>query len=524
MRAAGGDWGIVGVSLVRPDQRDRLAPQGFAYTALELGPDGETPQVVDVVEDVLVAPEDPEAVVARMADPAVRIVSLTVTEKGYCHDPATGRLNRAHPDIVHDLANPAAPRSAPGFLVRALDRRRAAGAAPFTVLTCDNLPDNGAMARGVVLELGRLVDPALADWIAAEGAFPSTMVDRIVPATKPEDIERVAALTGRLDLSPVLHEPFRQWVVEDHFVGGARPDLGAVGVQLVEDVRPFELMKLRMLNGTHSSLAYLGYLAGHETIADTVADPVFAGFVRRLWTREIIPTLAPPPGEDLGRYADALFARYSNPAIRHRTWQIAMDGSQKLPQRILGTLADNRAAGRPIARPRARRRRLDALRRRRRRDGRPDRRPRPACRPPEGPVRRRRRSRRQGRGGARGGRDLPARARRRPGAPPIAGGGIRPSGPGRRPRRGRRFVATEKLRKNYGKPTASELAQRPEIHALDQRRLVLDRGVAPDADHDLAADNPLQILLVQARTRSAGSASACRLPSRQSPTTSRPSR
>ena len=313
MRAAGGDWGIVGVSLVRPDQRDRLAPQGFAYTALELGPDGETPQVVDVVEDVLVAPEDPEAVVARMADPDVRIVTLTVTEKGYCHDPATGRLNRDHPDIVHDLANPHAPRSAPGFLVRALDRRRAAGAAPFTVLTCDNLPDNGAMARGVVLELGRLVDPALADWIAAEGAFPSTMVDRIVPATKPEDIERVAALTGRLDLSPVLHEPFRQWVVEDHFVGGARPDLGAVGVQLVADVRPFELMKLRMLNGTHSSLAYLGYLAGHETIADTVADPVFAGFVRRLWTREIIPTLAPPPGEDLGRYADALFARYCEP-------------------------------------------------------------------------------------------------------------------------------------------------------------------------------------------------------------------
>jgi fructuronate reductase len=347
MQKSGGDWGIVGVSLVRPDQRDRLAPQGFAYTALELGPEGEAPQVVEVVEDVLVAPEDPQAVVARMADPGVRIVTLTVTEKGYCHDPATGRLNREHPDVVHDLANPQAPRSAPGFLARALDRRRAAGAAPFTVLTCDNLPDNGAMVRGVVLELAGLIDRGLADWIAAEGAFPSTMVDRIVPATKPEDIERVAALTGRLDLSPVLHEPFRQWVVEDHFVGGARPDLGAVGVQLVEDVHPFELMKLRMLNGTHSSLAYLGYLAGYETIADTVGDPVFAGFIRRLWTQEIIPTLVPPPGEDLGAYADALLARYSNPAIRHRAWQIAMDGSQKLPQRLLGTLADNRAAGRP---------------------------------------------------------------------------------------------------------------------------------------------------------------------------------
>jgi fructuronate reductase len=200
--------------------------------------------------------------------------------------------------------------------------------------------------RGVVLELAGLVDPGLAEWIAAKGAFPCTMVDRIVPATKPEDIERVAALTGRLDLSPVMHEPFRQWVVEDHFVGGARPDFGAVGVQLVRDVRPFELMKLRMLNGTHSSLAYLGYLAGHETIADTIADPVFASFCRRLWADEIIPTLVPPEGEDLEGYAAALLDRYANPAIRHRTWQIAMDGSQKLPQRVLGTLADNRAAGR----------------------------------------------------------------------------------------------------------------------------------------------------------------------------------
>jgi fructuronate reductase len=347
MERSGGDWGIVGVSLVRPDQRDRLAPQGFAYTALELGPAGETARVVDVVQDVLVAPESPEAVLAAMADPGVRIVSLTVTEKGYCHDPATGRLNRAHPDIVRDLADPDAPRSAPGFLARALARRRAAGVAPFTVLCCDNLPDNGLTVRGVVLELAALIDPGLAAWVAAEGAFPCTMVDRIVPATKPEDIERLAATTGRLDLSPVMHEPFRQWVVEDRFVGGARPDLGAVGVQLVGDVRAFELMKLRMLNGTHSSLAYLGYLAGHETIAETVADPVFAAFVRHLWREEIIPTLAPPEGGDLPAYADALFARYANPSIRHRTWQIAMDGSQKLPQRILGTLADNRAAGRP---------------------------------------------------------------------------------------------------------------------------------------------------------------------------------
>ncbi|MBP7242420.1 mannitol dehydrogenase family protein [Amaricoccus sp.] len=347
MAASGGAWGVVGVSLVRPDQRDRLEPQGCAYTAVELGPEGETNRVVGVVREVLVAREDPEAVLARMADPAVRIVTLTVTEKGYCHEPSTGALNHAHPDIVHDLAHPEAPVSAPGFLVRALARRRAAGARPFTVLCCDNLPENGRVVRGVVLELARAVEPALADWIAAQGAFPSTMVDRIVPATRDEDIARLAERTGVLDRAPVMHEPFRQWVVEDSFVDGARPDLGAVGVELVADVTPYEHQKLRMLNGTHSALAYLGYLAGHETIAATVADPVFARFVKRLWAAEIIPALTPPPGVDLGAYAAALFDRYANPGIRHRTWQIAMDGSQKLPQRILGTIAENLAAGRP---------------------------------------------------------------------------------------------------------------------------------------------------------------------------------
>ncbi|NKN38286.1 mannitol dehydrogenase family protein [Agrobacterium sp. a22-2] len=349
MEKSGGDWGILGVSLVRPDQRDLLAPQGFAYTAVELGPDGETPRVITVINDVLVARENPDAVLDIMSAPATRIVSLTVTEKGYCHEPATGRLNAGHADIAHDLEHPDAPRSAIGFLTRALQRRRDAGHRPFTVLCCDNLPENGKVVRGVVLDFARLVDPDLADWIAAEGAFPSTMVDRIVPATKPEDVERLAQKTGTLDLSPVIHEPFRQWVVEDRFVDGARPDLGAVGVQLVQNVTPFEHMKLRCLNGTHSSLAYLGYLAGHETISDTVADPVFAAFCKQLWAQEIVPGLAPPEGVDLSAYTKALFERYSNPAIRHRTWQIAMDGSQKLPQRILSTIGENLASGLPIA-------------------------------------------------------------------------------------------------------------------------------------------------------------------------------
>lgn len=346
MKAQGGEWGITGVSLQSPGTRDKLRPQGWSYTALELAPKGEHPQVVTILRDVLVAPEDPQAVLDAMAAETTHIVSLTVTEKGYCHEPSTGRLNMTHPEIAHDLANPL-PKSAPGFLTRALQIRRDKGLPPFTVLCCDNLPENGRVVRGVVMDFARAIDPDLADWIADKGAFPSTMVDRIVPATTPADLDRLEATAGYRDEAPVMHEPFRQWVVEDHFCG-PRPALEDVGVQMVEDVTPYEHMKLRMLNGTHSSLAYLGYLAGHETIADTMADPVFADFVQELWRNEIIPALTPPPGQDLAAYADALAERYANPAIRHRTWQIAMDGSQKLPQRILGTIAENRAAGRAV--------------------------------------------------------------------------------------------------------------------------------------------------------------------------------
>ncbi|MBC7736261.1 MAG: mannitol dehydrogenase family protein [Candidatus Saccharibacteria bacterium] len=348
MAASGGDWGILAASLQSPRMHDDLAPQGFAYTALQAGPDGDRGQIVEVLQGVLVARQNPAALVAAMADPAVRIVTLTITEKGYCHNPTDGSLNFNDLSVQHDLVNPL-PQSAVGFMVRALQARWIAGIRPFTVLSCDNLPHNGAVVRGVVLAIAARVDPALADWIAREGRFPATMVDRIVPATKAEDLARVSAVTGMFDAAPVIHEPFRQWVVEDDFVDGARPNLAAVGVQMVHAVAPFELMKLRMLNGTHSSLAYLGYLAGHETIADTVADPVFAGFVQQLWQREIIPVLQAPEGVNLTAYADALMQRYQNPAIRHRTWQIAMDGSQKLPQRILGTLMAGKGPGLSLA-------------------------------------------------------------------------------------------------------------------------------------------------------------------------------
>ncbi len=349
MDASGGNWGVVGVSLRSPSTRDKLAAQDNVYTAAELGPEGAQYRVMGDVTKVLVAPESPADVLAAMAVPAIRIVTLTVTEKGYHHEPASGLLRTDDPDILHDLTNPNAPRTALGFLVRALDLRRKAGHRPFTVLSCDNLPENGRMVRALVQEFAQLIDPALADWIASEVRFPSCMVDRIVPATTQADIDSVEADTGRLDLAPVMHEPFCQWVVEDDFVDGDRPPLETVGVQMVNDVTPFEKMKLRCLNGTHSSLAYLGYLAGHATIHDAVSDPVFAALCAKLWQAEIIPTLTPPQDTDLTAYSATLLDRYRNPSIRHATWQIAMDGSQKLPQRLLGTISDNLDQNRPCA-------------------------------------------------------------------------------------------------------------------------------------------------------------------------------
>ncbi|MEP1765620.1 MAG: mannitol dehydrogenase family protein [Sulfitobacter sp.] len=347
MTASGGDWGIVGVSLRSPKVRDALRPQGWAYTSLTMDVPAPVARQIEVLNDVLVAPEDPTAVLDAMADPAVKIVSLTVTEKGYCHTPATGLLNTEHPDILHDLAH-ALPRSAIGYLVRALQRRRDAGHAPFTVLTCDNLPKNGKLLRTIVLDFARRLEPDLADWIAEQGRFPCSMVDRITPATTEADIRTVTELTGLFDAAPVIHEPFMQWAIEDDFVGGERPDLEVVGVEMVTNVLRHETMKLRMLNGTHSALAYTGYLAGHKTISDTICDPVFSRYTQDLWS-EIIPSVDAPDGVDLSSYADALHARYRNPEIHHLTRQIAMDGSQKLPQRLLGTLRSNLNVGRPTA-------------------------------------------------------------------------------------------------------------------------------------------------------------------------------
>lgn len=344
-----GDWGMEGVSLQRPDQRDRLMPQGGLYTALQKDPAGVSARVVGCLKSVLVAPEDPVAVVDAMADPNIRIVSLTVTEKGYCIDPATGRLKFDHPAIRHDLEHPGEPRTAVGFILAALERRRDAGMAPFTVLCCDNLPSNGRLLAALVSDFAALRDCGLATWVETHAAFPSTMVDRIVPATTQDDLDDAARLTGLLDQAPVVHEPYRQWVIEDRFIGNARPRWERAGAEIVSDVAPYEHMKLRLLNGAHSALAYLGYLSGRGTIADAVSDPALRGYVETLW-REIIPVVPAPPGTDLEAYAKALLERFSNPAIRHRTWQIAMDGSQKLPQRLLSTARERLARNLPLPR------------------------------------------------------------------------------------------------------------------------------------------------------------------------------
>ncbi len=340
-------WGIVGVSLRSPDMRDRLAPQDGLYTLQERDGGGERLRVIGAIRDLLVAPEHPAAVVAALASPDVHIVTLTVTEKGYKLDPSSGALDRADPDIRHDLQRLEMPRSTPGFVCAGLARRRANGLPPFTALSCDNLPNNGQRLRDAVLEIARAHDPALAEWIEARAAFPQSMVDRIVPATTDDDVTLLASRIGVEDRGTVKTEPFLQWVIEDRFCG-PRPDLAAVaGVELVERVGPWEEAKLRLLNGAHSAIAYLGGLHDIEFVHEVVALDAGRRFVEALWD-ENAATLHPPPGLDLAAYRAALMRRFASAALQHRTRQIAADGSLKLPQRLLAPIRDRLARRLPV--------------------------------------------------------------------------------------------------------------------------------------------------------------------------------
>ena len=348
MAAQGGDWAIAGVSLRRAEARDRLAPQDCLYVVGAFDGENESRRLVGSLKSVTVGQEDPAAVVRQLADPRVKVVTLTVTEKGYTLDPGSGGVDLDHPDIRHDLANGARPRSTIGFLAAGLEARMKMGAAAPAVLSCDNLPENGVRLRTAVLAFATAKNPALASWIADSAAFPATMVDRLVPATTEDDLACNAEAIGLRDEGFVKTEPFSQWVIEDDF-RGPRPCWEAGGALVVPNVEPYELAKLRLLNGAHSTIAYLGSLAGFEYVHQAMGDPEFAAFIRRLMAEEISPVTPEPEGLDYRAYIDTLLARFANPALRHRTRQIAMDGSQKLPLRLLDTVRSQLERGGPIA-------------------------------------------------------------------------------------------------------------------------------------------------------------------------------
>lgn len=341
----GGDWGLCEVVLFSDTSLiSALREQQHLFTVLEKGESGNQAIVVGAVCASLHAAIDgKEAILARLADEQTEIVSLTITEKGYCLAGAHGNLDTSNPHIQHDLRHPREPLSVPGIITEALRRRHAQGIPPFSVLSCDNMPENGKAAQRAVLDFARLIAPALAAWIAREVAFPSTMVDRIVPAATAQTLHDVAEAIGVEDPCAIACEPYIQWVVEDRFTQG-RPHWEAAGAQLVDDVAPYETMKLRMLNGSHSFLAYLGYLAGYAHISDCMADKHFRRVARHLMLAEQAPTLT-ITDVDLTDYAERLLNRFANPALHHRTWQIAMDGSQKLPQRLLDGLRWHRRHG-----------------------------------------------------------------------------------------------------------------------------------------------------------------------------------
>jgi fructuronate reductase len=337
-------WGIAAVSLRSRGTVDALKRQDGRYTLAIL--DSEPSFRTIAVHNRFFGPGEGAGVRALLQDPEIRIVSSTVTEKGYCLA-GDGSLDFGHPDIVHDLENPERPESLVGWLTLGLADRRAAGMAPFAVLCCDNMVSNGRKLGAAVAAFANRLDTSLADWIAAEVRFPNSMVDSITPATDDRTRETVRRETGFDDAIPVSREAYTAWIIEDVLPDGS-PDLASVGAVLTGDVAAYELAKLRILNGAHSSLAYLGLLIGHETVADAMADDALGRFIERLIRNDIITGLT--PAFDLHAYAGEIIERFRNPAIQHKLSQIAWDGSQKLPYRLLDTVRETLDAGRSIDR------------------------------------------------------------------------------------------------------------------------------------------------------------------------------
>ena len=342
------DWAIIGAGVRAGDaaQRDRLLAQDCLSTLIELSPEGRAAEVTGSMIGFLPVEENNASLIAQLAEPAIRIVALTVTEGGYYIEPAGGGFDAAHPDMAHDAANPQSPRSAFGAIVEAMRRRRDAGVGPLTVQSCDNLQGNGAIARQTVVSLARMSDPALADWIDAQCSFPNSMVDCIVPATGPNELELVRSL-GIDDKAPVTHENFRQWVIEDDFCAG-RPDWDKVGATFTDAVHDYEKMKIRILNAGHQVLANAGELLSVQTIDGCMAHPLIAALFHKVQAEEITPYVKAVPGMTPEAYVTQTARRFANPAIRDTTRRVAFDGSSRHTGFLLPVLREAIAAGGPV--------------------------------------------------------------------------------------------------------------------------------------------------------------------------------
>jgi len=344
------DWGICGVGVMPFDlaMKEALEAQDCLFTMVLKDADGGwAPRVVGSIVAYRYAPDDPDAVIEQMARPTTKIVSLTVTEGGYNFHPVTGEFDADNPAVQADLQPGAIPTTTFGLITEALVRRRDRGIAPFTIMSCDNIQGNGHVASTVFTAFARLRDAELGDWVAAEVQFPNSMVDRITPGTTDEDRAQISERFGVVDAWPVVCEPFTQWVLEDKFSLG-RPPLEDVGVQVVSDVEPYELMKLRLLNASHQALCYFGYLAGYRLVHEVAQDPLFAGFLRNYMDAEATPTLSPVPGIDLEAYKGQLIERFSNSAVRDTVARLCAESSDRIPKWLLPVIRENLAAGREV--------------------------------------------------------------------------------------------------------------------------------------------------------------------------------
>lgn len=337
MNDFGGDWRIIGVSLRRPDMRDKLQPQNYLYSMVTRHNDKTNCQVIGIFSDILVAPENPEAVINALANPDIHVVTLTITEKGYGLNAASGKLDLNHSEIFQDLSGDQPPVTALGFLALALARRKNLGLPGLTLISCDNLSDNGHKLKLGLLQFTSLQSPELSEWIELHCRFPNTMVDRIVPATTQDNVSELSKNFSYEDSAPVFTETFSQWVIENNFAGPV-PPWDKVGAQFIDDVSPFEALKLRTLNASHSLIAYLGCLTGKETVAAALQNTGIRIAVEGLMREEAQPGLKLPDSFSIENYQQALLDRFDNTALNHRCVQIAMDGSQKIPQRIIPIL------------------------------------------------------------------------------------------------------------------------------------------------------------------------------------------